>query len=180
MALTTFSGPVKSLGGFIESGFNNVVDATAALTLGALTLTVNDHSGKQLTLSADGGTFTLPTIVATAPTDTTNPTQLNNLGMTFQFTVLTLLTTSLVINTGAVTDLLYGTVSLADDANDEGASGTFSSATTNSITLNGSTQGGAPGSVITLTAVGAAAWKVEGISVFPTASVPATPFSTRV
>tara|TARA_R110000803_G_scaffold27950_1_gene64925 strand:- start:25 stop:567 length:543 start_codon:yes stop_codon:yes gene_type:complete len=180
MALTTFSGPIKSLSGFIDSGFNSSVDATAALSGGALTLTVAAHAGKQLTVSADGGTFTLPTIVATNPGDTTDPNQTSNLGMQFQFTVLELLTTSLIIETGALTDLIYGTVRLADDANDEGASGTFSSATTNTITLNGGTQGGQAGSVITITAVSAAAWKVEGTSVFPTASTPATPFSTRV
>lgn len=39
MAITTFAGPVRSLGGFVESGFNNAIDATAALTGGTLTLT---------------------------------------------------------------------------------------------------------------------------------------------
>jgi hypothetical protein len=87
MALTTFSGPIKSLAGFIDSGFNSSVDATAALTGGELTLTVAAHAGKQLTVSADGGTFTLPTIVATNPGDTTDPNQQCNFGMQFQFTV---------------------------------------------------------------------------------------------
>ena len=82
MAITTFAGPVRSLGGFVESGFNNAIDATAALTGGTLTLTAlpvaasapgilpatvgsPGHAGKELTVSADGGTFTLPLIFLT-------------------------------------------------------------------------------------------------------------------
>ena len=181
MALTTFSGPIKSLSGFIDSGFNSSVDATAALTGGELTLTVAAHAGKQLTVSADGGTFTLPTIVATNPGDTTDPNQQCNFGMQFQFTVLTDVTTDLIINTGALTDVIYGTVNFCDDANDAGVAGFFHTpGTANALTFNGTTQGGDAGSTITMTCIGANAWKLEAVSVFPTASTPATPFSTRV
>ena len=208
MAITTFAGPVRSLGGFVESGFNNVIDATAALTAGALTLTAlpvaasapgvlpvtagsPGHAGKQLTISADGGTFTLPVINAVNPGanavpgqgqgGASDPNQTSNLGMQFSFTVLADITTSLIINTGALTDVIFGTINFCDDANDAGVAGFFHTpGTANSVTFNGTTQGGDAGSTFTLTAVGAAAWKLEGVSVFPTASEPATPFSTRV
>lgn len=198
MAITTFAGPVRSLGGFVESGFNNVIDATAALTAGALTLTAlpvaasapgvlpatvgsPGHAGKELTVSADGGTFTLPLINAVNPGGASDPNQTSNLGMQFRFTVLADLTTDLIINTGALTDVIFGTINFCDDANDAGVAGFFHTpGTANSVTFNGTTQGGDAGSTFTLTAVGAAAWKLEGVSVFPTASTPATPFSTRV
>ena len=198
MAITTFAGPVRSLGGFVESGFNNVIDATAALTAGTLTLTAlpvaasapgvlpatvgsPGHAGKELTVSADGGTFTLPLINAVNPGGASDPNQTSNLGMQFRFTVLADLTTDLIINTGALTDVIFGTINFCDDANDAGVAGFFHTpGTANSVTFNGTTQGGDAGSTFTLTAVGAAAWKLEGVSVFPTASTPATPFSTRV
>jgi len=198
MAITTFSGPVRSLGGFVQDGQNNAIDATAALDGGALTLTVlpvaaspdgvtpvvtasPGHAGKELTVTADGGTFTLPTIVATVDNDPSNPNQVSNLGMQFRFTVLEDLTTDLIINTGALADVIYGTVNFCDDANDAGVAGFFHSpGTANALTFNGTTQGGDAGSTITMTCVGANAWKLEAVSVFPTASTPATPFLTRV
>lgn len=197
MAITTFSGPVRSLGGFVQDGQNNAIDATAALTGGALTLTVlpvaptapgvtpattgsPGHAGKELTISANGGTFTLPTIVATVDDDPTNPNQVSNLGMQFRFTVLADITTNIVINTGALTDAIFGTINFCDDANDAGVAGFFHSpGGNNSVTFNGTTQGGDAGTTVTMTAVAAASWKIEAVSVFPTASTPATPFSTR-
>ena len=101
--------------------------------------------------------------------------------MQFRFTVLVDITTNLIINTGAVADVIFGTINFCDDANDAGVAGFFMTpGTANTVTFNGTTQGGDAGSTFTLTAVGANAWKVEGVSVFPTASAPATPFSTRV
>ena len=208
MAITTFSGPVRSLGGFVESGFNNAIDATAALTGGTLALTAlpiavsapgvlpattgsPGHAGKELTITADGGTFTLPLINAINPGanaaagqgqgGASDPNQTSNLGMQFRFTVLVDITTNLIINTGALADVIFGTINFCDDANDAGVAGFFMTpGTANTVTFNGTTQGGDAGSTFTLTAVGANAWKVEGVSVFPTASAPATPFSTRV
>ena len=194
MAKTTFSGPIQSLGGFVGSGVNNVVTmaaGTTALTVLPVAASPDGvtpvvtaspgHAGKELTVTADGGTFTLPTIVATVDDDPSNPNQVSNLGMQFRFTVLADLTTSLIINTGAIADVIYGTVNFCDDANDAGVAGFFHSpGTANALTFNGTTQGGDAGSTITMTCVGANAWKLEAVSVFPTASTPATPFSTRV
>jgi len=209
MAITTFSGPVRSLGGFVESGLNNAIDATAASRWwcssfnraspsqprapGVLPATVGSPgpAGKALTVSADCGPFSLPLINAVNPGanaaagqgqgGASDPNQTSNLGMQFRFTVLADLTTDLIINTGALTDVIFGTINFCDDANDAGVAAFFHTpGTANSVTFNGASQGGDAGSTFTLTAVGAAAWKLEGVSVFPTASTPATPFSTRV
>ena len=60
MAKSTFSGPVKSLSGFISAGNAAVVSLTADTTL-----TVAAHAGKILTTNDADGKFTLPSIVAT-------------------------------------------------------------------------------------------------------------------
>ena len=75
MAKSTFSGPVKSLAGFISAGNAVVVSLTADTSL-----TVASHAGKVLTCNDADGKFTLPTIVATAPGRDDDPNQTNNLG----------------------------------------------------------------------------------------------------
>ena len=84
MAKSTFSGPVKSLSGFISAGNAAVVSLTADTTL-----TVAAHAGKILTTNDADGKFTLPSIVATAPGSDDDPNQLNNLGASFFFVVVT-------------------------------------------------------------------------------------------
>jgi hypothetical protein len=84
MAKSTFSGPVKSLAGFISAGSTAVVSLTADTSL-----TVAAHAGKILTTNDADGKFTLPSIVTTSPSDPTDPNQLNNLGASFFFVVET-------------------------------------------------------------------------------------------
>ena len=57
MAKSTFSGPVKSLSGFISAGSDAVVSLTADTTL-----TVDAHAGKILVCNDADGKFTLPTM----------------------------------------------------------------------------------------------------------------------
>ena len=84
MAKSTFSGPVRSLAGFISAGNATVTSLTADTTL-----TVAAHSGKILTCNDADGKFTLPSIVATAPNSDDDPNQLNNLGASFTFVIET-------------------------------------------------------------------------------------------
>ena len=84
MAKSTFSGPVKSLAGFISAGVNNSVSLTADTTL-----TVDAHAGKILLCNDADGKFTLPSIVTTTPSDPTDPNQTNNIGATFNFYIET-------------------------------------------------------------------------------------------
>ena len=154
MAKSTFSGPVKSLSGFITAGNASVVSLTADTTL-----TVAAHSGKILTCNDADGKFTLPSIVTTDPGDNTDPNQLNNLGASFFFVVETAATDMDILRDG--TDKFVGGVySGKDDASGK----VFISAASNDvITMNGSTKGGLAGSIVKVTAMGAAKYAVEGI-----------------
>ena len=154
MAKTTFSGPVKSLAGFISAGNANVVSLTAATTL-----TVAAHAGKILTCNDADGKFTLPSIVATAPGEDGDPNQTNNLGASFFFVVETA-ATDMDILTDGTDKFVGGLYTGVDDATGK----TFISGAANDvITLNGSTKGGLAGSIIKVTAMGSAKYAVEGI-----------------
>ena len=154
MAKSTFSGPVKSLAGFISAGNANVVSLTADTTL-----TVAAHAGKILTTNDADGKFTLPSIVATAPGRDDDPNQLNNLGASFFFVVETAATDMDILTDG--TDKFVGGLYLGKS--DAAGKTFFSGASNDVITLNGSTKGGIAGSVIRVTAIGSAKYAVEGI-----------------
>ena len=154
MAKSTFSGPVKSLAGFISAGVNNSVSLTADTTL-----TVDAHAGKILTCNDADGKFTLPSIVVTTPSDPTDPNQANNVGATFTFFVETAATDMDILTDG--TDKFVGGVYTGvDDATGK----TFISAASNDvITMNGTTKGGLVGSIVKCTAMATAKYAVEGI-----------------
>ena len=154
MAKSTFSGPVKSLAGFISAGNANVVSLTADTTL-----TVDAHAGKILTCNDADGKFTLPSIVATAPGNDEDPNQTNNLGATFTFVVETAATDMDILTDG--TDKFVG--GLYTGVTDATGKTFISGASNDVITLNGSTKGGLAGSIIKVTAVGSAKYAVEGI-----------------
>ncbi len=154
MAKTTFSGPVKSLTGFISAGNGTVVSLTADTSL-----TVAAHAGKILTCNDADGKFTLPSIVTTTPTDPSDPNQLNNLGATFFFVVETA-ATDMDIKTDGTDKFVGGLYTGVNDATGK----TFISGASNDvITLNGSTKGGLAGSIIKVTAMASAKYAVEGI-----------------
>jgi len=154
MAKSTFSGPVKSLAGFISAGVNSSVSLTADTTL-----TVDAHAGKILTCNDADGKFTLPTIVATTPSDPTDPNQANNVGATFTFFVETAATDMDILTDG--TDKFVGGVYTGVD---DTTGKTFISAASNDvITMNGTTKGGLAGSIVKCTAMASAKYAVEGI-----------------
>ena len=155
MAKSTFSGPVRSISGFISAGNTAIVSLTADTTL-----TVDAHAGKVLTCNDADGKFTLPSIVTTAPTDPTDPNSLNNLGATFIFIIETA-ATDLDIKTDGTDKFVGGLYTGVSDATGK----TFISGASNDvITLNGSTKGGLAGSIIKCTAMGSAKYAVEGIT----------------
>ena len=155
MAKSTFSGPVRSISGFISAGNTAIVSLTANTTL-----TVDAHSGKVLTCNDADGKFTLPSIVTTAPTDPTDPNSLNNLGATFIFIIETA-ATDLDIKTDGTDKFVGGLYTGVTNATGK----TFISGASNDvITLNGSTKGGLAGSIIKCTAMGSAKYAVEGIT----------------
>ena len=154
MAQSTFSGPVRSLAGFISAGSSSVVSLTADTTL-----TVASHAGKILLTNDADGVFTLPSIVTTSPDDSTDPNQLNNLGASFMFVVVTA-ATDMDIKTDGTDKFVGGTYTGVTDATGK----TFISGASNDvITMNGSTKGGLAGSIVRVTAIAAAKYAVEGI-----------------
>ena len=154
MAKTTFSGPIKSLAGFISAGNANVVSLTADTTL-----TVAAHAGKILTTNDADGKFTLPTIDASTTTTDSDPNQTNNLGATFTFVVETAATDMDILTDG--TDKFVG--GLYTGVNNATGKTFISGASNDVITLNGSTKGGLAGSIIKVTAVANDKYAVEGI-----------------
>jgi hypothetical protein len=167
MAQTTFSGPVKSLAGFITAGVNSSVSLSADTTL-----TVATHAGKIIMLNDADGKFTLPTIVATSPTDPTSPDQANNIGASFFFYVETAATDLDILTDG--TDKFVGAAMVAVD---DGAKKAFIPAGSNDvITLNGSTKGGLVGSVVKITAIDAATYLVHDSLLLGSGTI-VTPFA---
>lgn len=159
MARTTFSGPIKSTAGFI-SGAGSLVDATASVTI-----TEDSHAGRIVNLDAAAGmAVTLPAATAT--------------GNTYRFFVLTTVTSNTTtIKVANATDVMAGTSIVANDAADT-ASVWETTSTTDTITLDGSTQGGIRGQMITLTDVASGLWHVAAVGA--ATGTEATPFSATV
>ena len=166
MAKTTFAGPVRSLAGFINAGSTGVVSLTADTTM-----TVASHAGRLLLTNDADGKFTLPSIVVTTPGDPTDPNQLNNLGATFTFLVITAATDMDILTDG--TDKFVGGLYLGKS---DAAGKTFMSGGSNDvITMNGSTTGGIVGTVVTCYAAASAKYVVSGIAL--ASGTVATPFA---
>lgn len=174
MANTTFQGPVRSLNGFYTFGPGTVVnvpDGTNTLTLDPLL-----HAGRILRTNDASLVITLPTINASADPISagpgSDPNTLNNQGCVFQIFVETT-ASALTIKTD-LTDRFVGSLELCPTAG--GASSNFSpSATNDFINLNGTTTGGIAGTMITITALTALKWLVQGTVIG--SGVLATPFA---
>lgn len=173
MAQTTFQGPVRSLSGFISQGPNTV----AAIASTPVAVTVADNAGKIMNVTAATTVITLPAVNASANPVSSGPGQdpntLNNLGATYTFFLPSTATSVAIVTTTG--DFLLGQVSIAVSTG--GAASVFAAngTSTTTITLNGGTTGGIKGSIITIVAVAANVYMVQG-SLLGTA-VLATPFS---
>ena len=147
MAKTTFSGPVYSKNGFINTGPGLTVSLTADTTL-----TVADHAGRILLCNDADGKFTLPTINVnsnSAVAGDTDYNNLNNVGASFYFFVESAATDMYILTDG--TDKFVGAVVVGVD---DGSKKIFVPGSSNDvITMNGGTKGGIAGSVIKITAI---------------------------
>ena len=185
MARTTFSGPVRSLAGFISAGVNNQVTLTAGQTLSVEPVTNNvtgvtvvGNAGKMnitgFDLAGGASTLTLPLVKDATPTDATDPNQSNNFGAVIKIFIANTLTNDLVISCQG-DDKLTGTALIM------GAAGAVTGFTANAsftdvnVTLNGSTKGGIVDTVVTFTSVAEDRWFVEMVGVGSGTTV--TPFS---
>ena len=171
MANTTFSGPVRSLNGFISFGPKAVVSLTATATL-----TVAAHAGRILTCNAASGKFTLPSITSgssSAVAGANDYNVLSNLGCTYLFWVETLAVDMDIKTDG--TDKFYGAIFNGVDSAATGECFAANASTNDVMTMNGGTTGGIVGSWVEFTAIASAKYFVRG-SLIGTASV-ATPFA---
>ena len=156
MAITTFSGPVRSLAGFITGtdGVSTVTDATLTVT--------SASNGQTINLSrAAGITVTLPAATGSKAT--------------YTFVVTTAVTTNdYIIQVANASDTLNGLSSVG------GTTGAVFStvAASDTLTMNGTTTGGLVGSYVQVTDIAANEYLVSAALVG--SGTPATPFSAAV
>ena len=177
MANTTFSGPVISKSGFIQTGPANVITADSSTAL-----TVAEHAGRIVYNSGAGAvTYTLPAINATADSAVAGPgadyNNSNNIGAKFTIFSDTTKTGSLIVQVANATDVMSGRAIFVDDTSDN-AVGFNTAASSDTITLNGTTTGGVAPSIIECVALATGKWAVSVSSA--NTSTPATPFSAAV
>ena len=157
MAITTFSGPVRSLAGFITGtdGVSTVTSATLAVTAAA-------YNGQTINLSrAAGAVVTLPTATGSKAV--------------YTFVITTAVTSNdYIIQVANSTDTMNGLASVG------GTTGNVFSTlpASDTITMNGTTTGGLVGSYVQITDLAAGEYLVSAALVG--SGTPATPFSAAV
>ena len=156
MSLTTFSGPVRSLGGFIGTGPGQTV--TVANGTNTLTLDVLNYAGKVVYTADATLVITLPTI---NPTTNSTPSSASNIGATFRIAISTA-ATAVAIKTDGV-DKFVGSVLMVDTDSSGAVFGYAPAAANDVINLNGTTTGGISGSYVDITAIANDKYMVTGI-----------------
>ena len=178
MAITTFDGPIRSLGGIYQQGPSTIVNITASTTLSPVA-----HGGRIITV---GGTLaanvvlTLPTINISANVASAgpgnDPDTRNNEGVTYTIWVpTTIATSSLKIGTDG-TDRFVGTIFGVDTDTSNALVAYTAGANDDFINFNGGTTGGVAGTWVQIVAIDALKYVVQGIALGT--GVVATPFAT--
>ena len=180
MSISTFDGPVRSLGGIYQQGPASVVSISSTTSLSP-----TSHGGRIISIGgslAATTTVTLPTI-STASNPTTSgpgqdPNTLNNLGVVYTIWVPTTISTSSLKIATQSGDYFIGSLMGVDTDSSDAlvAYNALASDTFDFINLNGSTTGGVAGTWIEIVAVAANAYMVRG-TVNGSGTV-ATPFAT--
>lgn len=184
-AITATGGVAGTLTGAVTGTtgtFSSTLDVTGATTLGGavnykqqvtdtggafatpIALTEAQSGRVILVDDAAGLDFTLPALAAA------------QVGTWYKFLVTTTITSNSLRFTAQSGDLLRGGVYIADfDTANTGSYFTPDESNDLIMSLNGSTTGGKKGSVVTITAISATGWFVEGL-IFGDGTL-ATPFS---
>ena len=178
MAITTFDGPIRSLGGIFQQGPSTIVEITASTTLDPVA-----HGGRILSVGgslAANVVLTLPTINTSANASSSgpgnDPNTPNNEGVTYTIWVpTTISTSSLKIGTDG-TDRFVGYVLSIDSDSTDATRGFGAGANDDFINFNGTTTGGVAGTWVQIVAIAALKYMVTGVAV-GSGSV-ATPFAT--
>ena len=180
MAISTFDGPVRSLGGIYQQGPASVVSISATTTLSP-----TSHGGRIISVGgslAATTTLTLPAINTSANPTTSGPGQdpntINNLGVTYTIWVPTTISTSSLKIASQGGDYFIGTLMGVDTDSSDAlvAYNALAADTFDFINLNGGSTGGVAGTWIQIVAVAANAYMVCG-TVNGSGTV-ATPFAT--
>ncbi len=163
MPTTTFQGPVRSLNGFYAQGPGTVVNVPN--NTNTLSLTVAAHAGKVIRTNDATLILTLPAINASADSASagpgSDPNNPNNIGTTYTIVIDTA-ATAVAIKTNGTDKFIGQLLIIATDAS--GATTGYAPAASNDvINLDGSTTGGAVGSIITITALSSLEYLVQGV-----------------
>lgn len=178
MAISTFDGPVRSLGGIFQQGPSTIVEITSSTTLNPVA-----HAGRIIsvggTLAADV-TLTLPAINTSANASSSgpgnDPNTANNEGVVYTIWVpTTIATSSLKIGTDG-TDKFVGTILGVDTDSSNALVAYTAGASDDFINFNGTTTGGVAGSWVQIVAIAANKYMVNGIALG--SGTVATPFAT--
>ena len=170
MARSTFSGPVRSLRGFLGSGpaMNTGTIAAGTVDGGTDVKGIDTYQGKVIQLGNNTVVFNLPEIITTATPDAAgsdDPNSGNRVGLMYTF----LLTANLsgetfTLNAGtaagrSTADVFQGTASYVDTG-DNSMEG-FNAAGADTLTLDGSTRGGLGGSIVYCRAAADGIWLID-------------------
>jgi hypothetical protein len=160
MASTTFSGPVTSTNGFI-TGSGSLVAVTGNITANSAA-----NAGRTNLLNvAAGATVTLPAAAGT--------------GNSYRFAVQTTVTSnSYIVKVANSTDVMAGRALVITDNAADAVIGFETTASSDTITLNGTTTGGIKGDTIELVDIASGLWLVT-VNTSATGTE-VTPFSATV
>ena len=130
-------------------------------------VTLTEHENRIIYMTGTGGakTYTLPAATAT--------------GSIYKFIVGAVNTSNHLIKVADSSTVMDGTISICDN-DDNSVKMFFAASDGDTITLNGTTTGGAVGDYIELIDVASNQWVVRGWCQCPAGSNPATPFSATV
>ena len=167
MGQSTFQGPVRSLNGLYTQGPGTVVPLTAA----TLTVDPATHGGRLIFVDVATTTITLPAVNVTADPATSgpgsDPNTANNQGVVYTFFIATTATAIKIRTTSSSPgDLFVGSlISGKDGTLTAGGTATFvpNGSSNDVISMAGTTTGGIAGSYITVVAVAANKYLVQGV-----------------
>ena len=168
MSMSTFSGPVRSRGGFIGQGPGTVINIPN--NTNTLTLDPELHAGRMLRSNDATMVFTLPPINAE---DNGGPGSMNNIGATYWIYIDTAATNVKIATNG--TDKFVGSIEMIVTDTAGAGSGYAPAASNDNINFNGNTTGGIAGTWVRITAIAALKYFVEGVVLG--SGVVATPFA---
>ena len=171
MGRSTFSGPVRSLRGFLGTGPEMAQSISGTIDGGTDIAGIDKYQGKVIQIGNANTVFNLPSIIDTATpraAGSDDPTSSNRVGMIYEFLMTASLTggNTFVLNAGTAAgrgtaDVFRGMAIYNNTATDPGAVTAFSAGGTDTLTLTATTKGGLEGAHIRCRAVDGLIWLVE-------------------